>query len=103
MALRLRFASAGSRNTAFPWRNSGLARAKPLPFPHFPQHHPPQPPTGDQREGSAMCDEFNHAGVVDPGFVDDPRVSRRTFGLLTAALAGVASVAHAQSKVVEKD
>ncbi|HUO22679.1 MAG TPA: dienelactone hydrolase family protein [Caulobacteraceae bacterium] len=45
-----------------------------------------------------MCDEFIH-----PGLVEDPRISRRTFGLITAAVAGAASSAMAQAKVVEKD
>jgi carboxymethylenebutenolidase len=30
-----------------------------------------------------MCDEFIH-----PGLVSDSRLSRRTFGLMTAAMAG---------------
>jgi carboxymethylenebutenolidase len=45
-----------------------------------------------------MCDEFIHQGLVE-----DTRVSRRTFGLITAAAAGVAGTAMAQSNVVEKD
>ncbi len=46
-----------------------------------------------------MCDDFIH-----PGLVSDPRLSRRSFGLMTAATAGVvASPALAQSNVVEKD
>ena len=46
-----------------------------------------------------MCDDFIH-----PGLVSDPRLSRRSFGLMTAAAAGVAtSPALAQSNVVEKD
>ncbi|HET7084309.1 MAG TPA: dienelactone hydrolase family protein [Rhizomicrobium sp.] len=46
-----------------------------------------------------MCDEFIH-----PGLVSDPRLSRRSFGLMTAAAAGVASApALAQSNVAEKD
>jgi carboxymethylenebutenolidase len=46
-----------------------------------------------------MCDHFIH-----PGLVSDPRLSRRSFGLMTAATAGVvASPALAQSNVVEKD
>jgi len=45
-----------------------------------------------------MCDEFIH-----PGLVEDPRLSRRTFGLMTVAAAAVASTAHAQSRAVEKD
>jgi carboxymethylenebutenolidase len=46
-----------------------------------------------------MCDEFIH-----PGLVSDPRLSRRSFGLMTVATAGLASApALAQSNVVEKD
>jgi carboxymethylenebutenolidase len=46
-----------------------------------------------------MCDEFIH-----PGLVTDSRLSRRSFGLMTVATAGVASApALAQSNVVEKD
>jgi len=46
-----------------------------------------------------MCDEFIH-----PGLVTDSRLSRRRFGLMTVATAGVASApALAQSNVVEKD
>jgi carboxymethylenebutenolidase len=46
-----------------------------------------------------MCDEFIH-----PGLVSDPRLSRRGFGLMTAAAAaGVASPALAQDTVVETD
>jgi len=46
-----------------------------------------------------MCDEFIH-----PGLVTDSRLSRRSFGLMTAATAGLASApALAQSNVVEKD
>ena len=46
-----------------------------------------------------MCDDFIH-----PGLVSDPRLSRRSFGLMTAAAAGGAtSPALAQSNVVEKD
>ncbi len=46
-----------------------------------------------------MCDEFIH-----PGLVTDTRLSRRTFGLMTLATAGMASGgALAQSNVVEKD
>ena len=45
-----------------------------------------------------MCDEFIH-----PGLVEDPRLSRRTFGAMTVAAAAVISTAHAQSNVVEKD
>ena len=35
-----------------------------------------------------MCDEFIH-----PGLVSDPRLSRRSFGLITVATAGLASAA----------
>ena len=46
-----------------------------------------------------MCDEFIH-----PGLVTDSRLSRRSFGLMTVASAGVASApALAQSNVAEKD
>jgi len=46
-----------------------------------------------------MCDEFIH-----PGLVTDSRLSRRSFGLVTAAAAGIAGApALAQSNVVEKD
>lgn len=45
-----------------------------------------------------MCDDDIHQGMVE-----DPRVSRRTFGLITVAAAGVASSALAQSTAVEKD
>ncbi len=45
-----------------------------------------------------MCDEFIH-----PGLVSDSRLSRRTFGLMTAAVAGTAGAAHAQSNVTETD
>jgi carboxymethylenebutenolidase len=47
-----------------------------------------------------MCDQDIHQGLVQ-----DPTVSRRTFGLLTAAGAvGLAGVAHAaQTPVIEKD
>lgn len=46
-----------------------------------------------------MCDEYIH-----PGLVTDSRLSRRSFGLMTVASAGVASApALAQSNVVEKD
>jgi len=46
-----------------------------------------------------MCDEFIH-----PGLVSDPRLSRRSFGLMTVASATVASApALAQSNVVDKD
>jgi carboxymethylenebutenolidase len=46
-----------------------------------------------------MCDEFIH-----PGLVTDSRLSRRSFGLMTVATAGVVSApALAQSNVAEKD
>jgi carboxymethylenebutenolidase len=45
-----------------------------------------------------MCDEFIH-----PGLVSDARLSRRTFGLMTAALAGSTGTALAQSNVSETD
>jgi carboxymethylenebutenolidase len=46
-----------------------------------------------------MCDEFIH-----PGLVTDSRLSRRSFGLMTAAAAGIAGApALAQSSVVEQD
>jgi carboxymethylenebutenolidase len=45
-----------------------------------------------------MCDEFIH-----PGMVSDSRLSRRTFGLMTAAVAGSGGAAYAQSNVTETD
>jgi len=45
-----------------------------------------------------MCDEFIH-----PGLVSDSRLSRRTFGLMTAALAGTAGTAFAQDSVEQRD
>jgi carboxymethylenebutenolidase len=45
-----------------------------------------------------MCDDDIHQGLVH-----DPSVSRRTFGLMAAALTGVATVAHADDTVEEKD
>jgi carboxymethylenebutenolidase len=45
-----------------------------------------------------MCDEFIH-----PGLVEDPRLSRRSFGAMTVAAAAVATTAYAQANVVEKD
>jgi carboxymethylenebutenolidase len=45
-----------------------------------------------------MCDEFIH-----PGLVSDSRLSRRTFGLMTAAVAGSAGSAMAQGNVMEMD
>ncbi|PZQ62401.1 MAG: dienelactone hydrolase [Phenylobacterium zucineum] len=44
-----------------------------------------------------MCDDDIHVGMIH-----DPTVSRRTFGLMTVAAAGVAGSAHA-ADVVEKD
>lgn len=45
-----------------------------------------------------MCDEFIHQGLVE-----DPRITRRTFGLIAAAAAGTASAAAPKSVVDEKD
>ncbi len=45
-----------------------------------------------------MCDDLIH-----PGLVEDTRLSRRHFGILTAAMAGTAGMAMAQSNAVEKD
>ena len=45
-----------------------------------------------------MCDEFIH-----PGLATDSRLSRRTFGLASAAVVGIAGTALAQSNVVETD
>lgn len=45
-----------------------------------------------------MCDDDIHQGLVH-----DPSVSRRTFGLMAAALTGVATVARADETVEEKD
>lgn len=45
-----------------------------------------------------MCDEYIH-----PGLVHDPRLSRRTFGLMTAALAGSGVSAFAAGAVEQKD
>jgi carboxymethylenebutenolidase len=45
-----------------------------------------------------MCDEFIH-----PGLVCDARLSRRSFGLMTVATAGIATGAVAQSNVAERD
>lgn len=45
-----------------------------------------------------MCDEFIHAGLIE-----DTRLSRRTFGLVSAAAATIATTAFAQAKAVEKD
>ena len=45
-----------------------------------------------------MCDEFIH-----PGLVEDHRLSRRSFGLMTAVAASLPASALAQSDVVGKD
>jgi carboxymethylenebutenolidase len=45
-----------------------------------------------------MCDDDIHQGLVE-----DPTVSRRAFGLMTAAAAGIAGTARAAVPVVEKD
>jgi len=45
-----------------------------------------------------MCDEFIH-----PGLVEDNRLSRRSFGLAAAAVAGTSGTALAQSNVTERD
>jgi len=45
-----------------------------------------------------MCDDDIHVGLIH-----DPTVSRRAFGLMTAAVAGLGSAAHAQANVTEKD
>lgn len=45
-----------------------------------------------------MCDEFIHAGLIE-----DTRLSRRTFGLVTAAAAAVSTTAFAQARANEKD
>lgn len=45
-----------------------------------------------------MCDEFIH-----PGLVEDPRISRRTFGLIAVAAAGAAQAAAPKAAVDEKD
>lgn len=45
-----------------------------------------------------MCDDDIH-----PGLIEDPTVSRRTFGLMTVAAAGLAGAAQAAAPVVEKD
>lgn len=45
-----------------------------------------------------MCDDDIHVGLIH-----DPTVSRRTFGLMSAAVAGLGSAAHAQTNVTEKD
>ena len=43
-----------------------------------------------------MCDEFIH-----PGLVEDPRISRRTFGLIAVAAAGAAPAAAPKAAVDE--
>ena len=45
-----------------------------------------------------MCDEHIH-----PGLIEDPRLSRRSFGLLSIVTAGVATSARAAVPVVEND
>lgn len=45
-----------------------------------------------------MCDDDIHQGLID-----DPTVSRRAFGLMTVAAAGIAGSARAAVPVVEKD
>jgi carboxymethylenebutenolidase len=45
-----------------------------------------------------MCDEFIH-----PGLVDEPRISRRTFGLIAVAAAGCAQAAAPKAPVDEQD
>lgn len=45
-----------------------------------------------------MCDDDIHQGLIE-----DPTVSRRTFGLMAVAATGVASRAWASAPVVEKD
>ena len=45
-----------------------------------------------------MCDDDIHQGLIE-----DPTVSRRAFGLMTVAAAGVAGSARAAAPVVEKD
>lgn len=45
-----------------------------------------------------MCDEFIH-----PGLIDDPRITRRTFGLIAVAAAGAAQAAAPRSAITESD
>lgn len=45
-----------------------------------------------------MCDDDIHQGLID-----DPTVSRRAFGLMSLAAAGIAGAAQAAVQVVEKD
>ena len=45
-----------------------------------------------------MCDDDIHQGLIH-----DPTVSRRAFGLMTVAAAGIGGAAHAGAPVVEKD
>jgi carboxymethylenebutenolidase len=45
-----------------------------------------------------MCDDDIHQGLIE-----DPTVSRRAFGLMTVAAAGIATSARAAVPVVEKD
>jgi carboxymethylenebutenolidase len=51
-----------------------------------------------RQQETRMCDEFIH-----PGLVEDKRLSRRSFGVLTAAMASISGTALAQGNVVEKD
>src|SRR5947209_7834835 len=53
---------------------------------------------GNLKGRIGMCDEFIH-----PGLVEDHRLSRRSFGLMTALAASLPASALAQSDVVEKD
>jgi carboxymethylenebutenolidase len=50
-----------------------------------------------------MCDDDIHQGLVEDKLVENPAVSRRAFGLMTAAAASAATAARAQARVVEKD
>src|SRR5262245_25607661 len=61
----------------------------------LPRHLRPRQNSGRRK---SMCDEFIH-----PGLIEDPRLSRRSFGAMTIAAAAVATTAHAQTNVVEKD
>jgi carboxymethylenebutenolidase len=45
-----------------------------------------------------MCDEFIH-----PGLVEDHRLSRRSFGLMTAAVGGLPAKSLAQTEKFEKE
>ena len=44
-----------------------------------------------------MCDEF-----INPGLVDDPRLTRRAFGLIALAAAGAACAAPQPSAVTRR-